>query len=334
MPEPYAIRAHHLLCAVCARGGCLTPPDAAILSPFLKAIWEDPFLPLRLTGEVDITCAHYDDVAEGRVALPDDHMLRRKDLEVLRVLGLAPGGVLPAYWAYQTLFGRQPTLDGICRTHSLPSDAWPECPFARSGYYEAIAKDGMVGSLKVQRELGEELAGRGIWAMVKPRTRGEMAASKARSADAIRAAERLYIRPNHLLCILCTAGQSEPLAEDNLIELRRRMETNPAIPVTLTEGCCMVCDPCNVYDAKRHLCYHAHIKNALRDLMILERLGLSPGATLPAGELYARIYAKIGALKEICGWRDGSNTTPCWAPCDYDTPAYAEAKARRLLAGE
>ena len=68
--------------------------------------------------------------------------------------------------------------------------------------------------------------------------------------------------------------------EDNLIELRKRMEENPEIPVTLTEGCCMVCDPCNVYHAGEHLCYHAHIKNTLRDLMILERLGVPPGATM------------------------------------------------------
>jgi hypothetical protein len=333
MPEPMTIDGHHLLCAVCARGGCPTMPDEAVLSPLLMAMWEDPYLPLRLTADVDATCAHFAAIAAGETTAPDDHVLRRKDLAVLRILGLAPGGVLPAFWAYRILFSRQPTLAGLCRTESAPSAAWPECPHARGGYYERIAGDGEVGNLSVQRELGEELAGRGLWAMVKPRTRGEMAAAKAASAARIMAAERLFIRPNHLLCILCTAVQDAPLAEDNLIELRRRMEADPSIPVTLTEGCCMVCDPCNVYDPRRHLCYHAHIKNSLRDLMILERLGLPPGATLPAGDLYALIYAKIEAQKTICGWGDGANTAPCWAPCGYDTPAYAEARAGGLLAG-
>jgi len=79
-------------------------------------------------------------------------------------------------------------------------------------------------------------------------------------------------------------GRSErgPLIEDNLVELFRRMREYPDIPVTLTEGCCMVCDPCNVYHRGENLCYHGHIKSSLRDLMVLERLGLPAGRD-PAG---------------------------------------------------
>jgi hypothetical protein len=54
---------------------------------------------------------------------------------------------------------------------------------------------------------------------------------------------------------------------------------------------------------------------------------------LPAGALYALIYAKIEALKEICGWGDGADTAPCWSPCWYENPAYAEAKEKGLLKG-
>jgi hypothetical protein len=335
---PVPVRAHHLLCAVCVRAGCGTSPAGACIPPLLAAIWEYPYLPLRLTADVDVTRAHYFDAYAGRDGQPlpeafnarrDDYVGRYKDMETLRVLGLLPDAVVPAYWAYSFLFARQRTLDGICRTDSCSSAAWPECPHARAGWYERIAGAAEAVSLQQQTAQGEALAGRGFWAMIRPRTREEMARAKAASAEFIlHRATRLFIRPNHALCILCTRHQDTPLAEDNLVELRRRMEREPDIPVTLTEGCCMVCDPCNIYHPGEHLCYGTHIKNTLRDLMVLERLGLPPGATLPARELYARIYARIGTLQEICGWRDGSNTAMCWAPCGgYQGNALEEARA-------
>ena len=322
------------------RGGCRTPPGGRrTIEPLLNALWEYPFLPLKVMADVDVTRVHYLDLYARRRRLPpslktriEDYDARRKDLEVIRVLGIVPNSVIPAYLTYRTLFSRQPTLAGICRTGSPRSAAWPECRHARRGHYEKIARDGAVGSLQDQTLLGEKMDGRGLWAMVRPRTRADMKRAKAASAQAIQKADRLFIRPNHTLCILCTASKNDPLIEDNLVELRRRMEDEPDIPVTLTEGCCMVCDPCNVYHPGENLCYHAHIKNTLRDLMILERLGLRPGATLPARELYDRLYRRIRHLKEICGWRDGSDTAPFWSPCSYTTPAYPAARRRRLIA--
>jgi hypothetical protein len=142
-------------------------------------------------------------------------------------------------------------------------------------------------------------------------------------------AGRLYIRPNHLLCILCTAHVKKPLIEDNLVELRRRMWKDPEIPVTLTEGCCMVCDACNIYNPREHICYKGHVKSSLRDLMMLERLGLAPGATLSARALWRRIYDRLDSLKDVCGWGDGSNTAPYWSPCGYSRPHLQTARARQ-----
>ena len=99
--EPYEVRGHHLLCAVCARGGCGDPPPGqAVIAPLLAAMWDYPYLALRITADVDVTRANFYDVYGGRgqqlpeafQARNDDHVMRRKDLEVLRVLGLAPGG--------------------------------------------------------------------------------------------------------------------------------------------------------------------------------------------------------------------------------------------------
>jgi hypothetical protein len=140
------------------------------------------------------------------------------------------------------------------------------------------------------------------------------------------------MRPCHALCLLCRPVKDDVLIEDNLIEMMRRMEEDPDIPVTLVEGCCQACDPCNEYHEGEHLCYHTHMKDSLRDLMVLERLGLPPGATLPARELYALLYKRIKTLKEICGWRDGSNTALHWAPCSYDVPYLDDARRERFLA--
>jgi len=341
--KPFDIQGRHLLCAVCVRGGCKAHlPGHSRIIRLLQAMWQYPFVTLRILADLDVNRAHYLDVYAGRgqrplpqnfIARQKDYVGRRKDLEVCRRLGIMPGSALPAFLVYRLLFERAPTLDGICRTASTPSRVWPECPQASKGYYEKIAGHKWEG-LALQTKLGEKLDGIGLWAMVRPRTRADMKAAKAASAKRIvKKADRLFIRPSHALCLICTATIPDPLPHDNLVELRQRIETDPNIPVTLTEGCCMVCDPCNVYHPGEHLCYKAHADNQLRDLMVLERLGLPPGATLSARELYTRIYKCIPSLRDICAWGDGSNTAPFWAPCGGANkgPRLEQARAKGLF---
>jgi hypothetical protein len=340
--KPYEVQAHHLLCAVCRRGGCSRPPcGTKKIDALLAVLWSYPHTPLLIKADLDVSRAHFFDVYEKRKPkrLPadfadrnDSYSDRRKDLEVCRLLGIYPNTALPAIHAYNLLFARQPTLQGMCRGLSGDTTVWPECPHANKGYYEKISQAKGVG-LKEQTERGEDLAGEGIWALFQPRTRKEMSDAKRKSAAYIvKDAKQLYIRPNHLLCILCRRKDQDPLVEDNLIELRKRMEDNPDIPVTLTEGCCMVCDPCNVYHPDEHVCYHAHPKNVLRDLRMLEILGLKPGATLPAREVYRLVFEKVKKLQNVCGWGDGSNTTVFWAPCGgWKGSTIEDAKAEGFL---
>jgi len=114
--EPYECRGHHLLCAVCVRGGCKSPPPGkAVIDKLLTAMWADANLPLKITADVGVTEAHYLDVYEGRNELPlpenfaeraADYVYRKKDLEVLRRLGIPPGAVLPARRRWSASAGR------------------------------------------------------------------------------------------------------------------------------------------------------------------------------------------------------------------------------------
>ena len=340
--EPIPVRGHHLLCAVCAAGGCEAPPcGIEAVQGLLDALWEYPYVPIRVLADIEVNRAHYRDVYEdrGEQELPEgyedraaDYAGRRKDLEVCRLLGIAPGSVLPAWALYMTLFDRLASIRSVCATGDAQSDVWPRCPHAEAGYYERI-RDAAPTSLEDQTEQGEALDGHGRWAMFRMRTREDMLTAKDQSAGFIdEEADHLYIRPQHLLCILCTMEAQDPLIQDNLVELRKRMEEDPDIPVTVVEGCCMVCDPCNVYHPGEHVCYTTHIKNQLRDLNILQKLDIEPGATLPAGELYARIYERIGSLMEVCGWGDGLKTVHFWAPCGgAEGDALERARVRGLI---
>mgnify|MGYP001809851187 CR=1 FL=1 len=339
---PFPIQAHHLACAVCTRGGCGTPPcGMKTMQPLLDALWDAPHLMLQFKADLELSRAHFFDIYENRTPerLPADFAARsaeyderRKDLEMCRILGIYPNTVLPAFHAIGILFARLKSLQGFCHGVTCDTATWPECPHAKSGCYEKIAAGPWPG-LRDQTAQGEALAGQGLWALCKPRTRADMATAKRTSAEYIeKEAPRLYIRPNHVLCILCTRAKTEPLIEDNLIELRKRMEANPDIPVVLTEGCCMVCDACNEYHPEEHICFHAHPKNVLRDLNILATLGLQPGAEISARELYRRVYERIPNLKAICGWGDGSSTTPFWGSCgNHSGSAIADAKNSGFL---
>ena len=340
----YEMSGRDLMCAVCRRGGGETPPAGKEkIDKFLDIIWSSPHTPVKVMADLDVSRAHFFDVYEGRnkKSLPDnfakrseDFSKRRKDLETCRLLGIYPNTVLPAIFIYDLLFERQPTLSNYCYDCG-DSTVWPECPHARKGFYEKISQVPKT-SLTTQTIKGEELAGQGLWAMFSPRSKEEMNTEKKSSADfIINKAKTLYIRPLHTMCIICTRNGKGPFVQDNLVELRERMLKDPDITVTLTEGCCMVCDSCNIYHQEENICYFGHPKNILRDLRFLEKLGLKPGATLPARELYQLIYDKIPKLYDLCAWNDGQNTTKFWAECGAarDDNTIADAKKEGFIVG-
>lgn len=122
--KPLDVRAHHLLCAICVRGGCRNPPAGRWrIDLLLKRLWRYPYFPLRVTADLDLNRAHYSDIYAGRGRLPRnywkrqaDFVGRRKDLETLRQLGIVPNTVIPAYLAYTILLSRVRSLEGICKS--------------------------------------------------------------------------------------------------------------------------------------------------------------------------------------------------------------------------
>lgn len=347
--EPISVQAHHLVCAVCVRGGCDSPPcGKAVIDALLEKLWDFPHVMLKIEADVNAARANYRTLymsdtehplpngAEQRLAA---WQVRRKDLEVCRLLGVYPGSIMPAYWVYDMLFKRLPDVARLCggavdvdKTRCADmvtsesgaamgkgagsSAVWPACPHACADFFKKIASRSDC-DLCEQHLKGEALAEESrVWSMLRPRTRKEMHDAKASTSTYIRkGADTLVIRPTHLLCLLCQRHRTDVIIEDNLIELRDRMEADPEVPVRITEGCCMVCDPCQVFHPGENVCYHGHPKNILRDLLILEKLDLAPGAVLPARELYQRIYDRIDSTMEVCAWGDELNSTPFWAPC-------------------
>ena len=99
------------------------------------------------------------------------------------------------------------------------------------------------------------------------------------------------------------------------MEILHKIRNNPDIPVTLVEGICMICDPCSGYHVERNLCMHGFVRTQLRNLMVLRKLGVAPGATLKASDLFELLFERIKTAREICGWGDMQTTSPIWGVC-------------------
>ena len=166
------------------------------------------------------------------------------------------------------------------------------------------------------------------------RTDAEMAAYRERNVEAIRTGGRLYIRPHHLMCFACgyAGGENDaPRPNDTLFELFERIRNEPDVPVTLVEGCCMACDCCDGFDPATGRCVHAGglIRDYKKDLDVFQKLGLMPGATMPARELIALIFERIPSTRDVCGYGDGVLTSHEWAICSDGDGNAGYAKTRK-----
>ncbi len=344
--ETFELRAHHLLCAVCAAAGAKKPPCGIETTDAIrKAIGSHPFIQLRLTADLNLARAHYLDIdSKNHSQLPGDYFQRRadyanrtKDLEVLCRLDIRPNTVHPAIDVVRQLFLKIESLEGICYHNFDNSSDWPECEYARADLYRQTREKGGVRcySLDACWQLGEELVGCGPYSLLSIRSKEELRRAKTESCEKIAQADRLFVRPHHLMCLMCHYGLGDienPLDVDNLHEILVKMRQNPDIPVTLSEGCCMVCDPCPAYYPDKHICAWIYTRDQLKDLRVLQKLGLKPGDTVKARELMELLADRIRTSAEICGPDVFVRESYIWAPCSgAETGRYEKGLEKGLF---
>lgn len=309
------IRPYRLLCAVCSLGedpGCNADPA---IQHIIDVVRNKPDTPITL-------CCNAGDVFEFQDPGPDDdtpdgkeHNIKR-DLEILHLLNLTPGCPMPARIIFNRVWDFIPTLDGICRYDSVTSPAWQGCDDSYAGAYE------------------QGLA-RGIDALIKPRAADEMATAKKRSIAAMTKGEPVGVRPHILLCGVCQYGSGlrPPFAEDNLPELIQFLMKKPDTPLRMApQAEWGMCAPCPYRVPEINACVNnkgsGGLSNQMRDLRVLQKLGLAYGDVIPGRELYERIFERIPGTLEICRLEQ-ARPSVWWTGCGAateDNPGYIKGK--------
>ncbi len=315
-----SVRPHQLVSAVCTRGGLICPEwPSSEAHAFLAAVGADPTAAIRLACDAD-EVPHYSRMRgqahRAAGAVPRSLFARKRDLDVLQRLGLCPGDTRRARWLYELLLERIETPRGLC---AYDTPGWEGCPHADSGAYERVRAEG--------------------WrAIVYSRPEAEMAEYRRQSVARIDDDDHVFIRPHHMMCMACWWSGGEtigPRPDDTIAELFGRLRRAPETPVTLIEGCCEVCNCCDGFHPATTRCVHAGglIRDYKKDLDVLQKLGLAPGATMPARDLVHLMFERIPTTKDICAYGDGVVRSTEWSICGdpNGSPGYARSRERGML---
>ena len=318
------VRPYQMLCLICRQG---RPDESecyyheARLDEIQAAVAADPIVPLTLRCNTE-TVFRYQNPGRKCDTPEGDMYNDLRDLTVLQRIGAVPGSTLPAIDLFGCILDAIPTASGVCGYPEAEAPGWGRCRFADSGNYErGVAK--------------------GSGSIVPGRTADEMQTVKNESADVCERAERLAIRPHHLMCMTCFHGGRSgealaPIEEDNLCECIRAMQRNPDIPVELIHGPCMICPPCGAYHAASDLCIGNRsmgLRDDRKDLDALRVLGLRYGDVLPARELLQKLYSAVEDTTGICGYSDGAERSREWRVCGGPTGKDSFARARKVGLG-
>jgi len=291
------LRPYQLLCAVCSLGCGDSEAADEKTRKILEAVRTTPDMPITLRCNVGDVFAYQDtgtadDTPEGA------EFNARRDLEILHKLNLTPGCTLPARIIFNRVLDTIEDVSGICGYPSVTSDCWKGCPKAKSGDYER----------------GRE---RGIEAIIPARDKNEMKRLKAESLAAMHKAEAISIRPHILLCAVCQygGGTRPPYPEDNLPELVELILKEPDTVLTMAPHAdWMMCAPCPYRAAGLNACLNnkgsGGLPNEMRDLRVLQKLGLTYGARVKARDVYKLIFERISGTLEIC--RIGQEKPSVW----------------------
>ncbi|MBU0610061.1 MAG: DUF1284 domain-containing protein [Armatimonadetes bacterium] len=307
---PVHIRPYQLACLICRAGSDEPAPTDDRIAELGQLIREHPDTPLMLCANIGDAYAWQDpgpadDTPEGL------DFNRKRDLDILQRLDMAPGWVLPARVLIKRLLLRMPTVAGVCGYDTVTGPGWQGCPRARSGDYERGAA-------------------RGFAPHIPPRPDGEMAADKERSLAAMEQAETVRIRPHIIACAVCQygGGTRPPFKEDNLPEFLQKVLAGWNPQVELVPGADWdMCAPCPHRSAEG-FCVTGRVSgagvyNEMKDLEVMQAVGMTYGDTMPAHDIFRLILERIPTADGVCAltkvdapvysvWKDGcsSNTFP------------------------
>ena len=142
--------------------------------------------------------------------------------------------------------------------------------------------------------------------------------------------EILTIRPYQLLCLICSFEKSDSgPVDEKLKEIFEKIQEFPERPVMLNCNAGDVFayqDPGTEEDTKEGIEF-----NRRRDLEILHKIDLMPGAILPARIILFRIFNTIKSVSNICGY--GNITSKKWSGCEKAKKGYYEKVLQNILIG-
>jgi hypothetical protein len=306
-PTPLTLRPYNLLCTVCSLGADESDPSPQYVKgrQIRATLRKHPDTPVTLACHAGSLYA-YQESGTQEDTPESAEFNRKRDLDVLQILGFAPGCTLPARALFKTLLMGVSTVSGICSYGAATGEAWKGCPKAASGNYER----------------GYD---KGIAALVAPRSDAEMAAEKQKSVAVLRSANLVPVRPHILVCGVCQYGEGlrPPYKEDNLPELLDLIiNQKPDLPIKLVNGAdWLICAPCPGRSPEHNSCTHVwgsgELDSQKRDLDVLQKLGLKFGSIVKARELYRLIFARITTshgIPEVC-IKYNSQPSVWWDEC-------------------
>jgi hypothetical protein len=142
--------------------------------------------------------------------------------------------------------------------------------------------------------------------------------------------EVLKIRPYQLLCLICSFGENNCGPTDEKIKkILEKIREFPSRPIMLN------CNAGDMFSYQDPGVKDDTIKGSefdrLRDLEILHKLDLMPGAILPARLLLFRVFNRIKNVSDICGYVDKDSNK--WIGCEKAQKGYYEKAIQNILPG-
>ena len=315
------LRPYQLLCAVCSLGEGEPGTTDERIGEILETARKNPDTPITVrcnAGDVFV----YQDTGTADDTPEGGEFNVKRDLEILYKLNFFPGATLPARIIFNRLLETIETVSGICRFPSTTSDAWQGCPKANSGDYERGRR-------------------KGIEAIIPPRAEHDTKKEKEESLEAMYKAEVISVRPHILLCAVCQYGDGTrpPYPPDNLPELIELILKEPDTLMTMAPYAdWMMCAPCPFRAPELNGCVNnkgsGGLPNQMRDLRVLQKLGLTYGSTLKARDFYKLLFARVSGTLEICRI-EHSKPSVWWTGCGAATTnSESYDKGRQMLMDE